>query len=487
MSGIVGIFNLNGNSVDTDLLARMIDFISFRGPDADNSFLDQNAGIGLGHTLLRTTRESEVEQQPFTFDGQIWLTADARIDARLELIEKLGKDFKPDQVTDAQLILAAYEAWGESCVEHLLGDFAFAIWDGRTKRLFCARDHFGVKPFFFARTTDSFIFSNTLSAIRLDDSVSDELNEIAIGDYLLFGVNQDLATTTFRDIQRLPPAHALTVTRESFKLRRYWTPTINSEIRYRDPRSYIDHFKELFAASIQDRLRTNRVSISMSGGLDSTSLAAIAKTTLSDPAGIQAVSIVYDRLIPDEERHYSSAAASYLGLPITHINADEYSLFEAKIPGDMKQAEPFLLSPFTGQFHDLLRRCADFSRVAFTGYDGDSFMNEPPSSYFAACAKNFRVADLLTGMSWYARSQRRFPPIGLRKNLNRIFRSEPVASYPKWIDESFARRVNLGERLREAQRVNGNEVRPSAFQILDSKMWTALFEGYDPGATKLPL
>ena len=485
MSGIVGIFNVNGAPVDRDLLSRMIDFVSFRGPDAGGSFIDQNVGIGIGHTLLRTSWESEKEQQPFTVDGQTWLTADVRIDARVELIQKLGRKFKPDQTTDAELILAAYEVWGEKCVEYLIGDFAFAIWDGRAKRLFCARDHFGVKPFFYAHLSESFIFSNTLNAVRLDGRVSDALNEVAIGDYLVFGHNQDLSTTTFRDIQRLPPGHTLTISDGHLKTHRYWTPTIG-EIRFRDTNSYVERFRELLSLAVDDRLRIDRVAISMSGGLDSPTLAAIACDRLNKES-VPGYTIVYDRLIPDEERHYSNIAAKHIGIPLTQLNGDEYSLFEGKGAGDMDQAEPFLLSPFTGQFNDLLRLCAVNGRVAFTGYDGDAFMTEPPNTYFASAAKRLKLKDLATGMGWYAWSQKRFPPIGLRKNIKRIFNRESPESYPEWIDESFARRTNLRDRLQESLNTKIDEVRPAAFQSLDSKVWAPLFEGYDPGATKLLL
>src|SRR4029078_1378621 len=109
--------------------------------------------------------------------------------------------------------------------------------------------------------------------------------------------------------------------------------------------------------------------ISMSGRLDSTSLAAIA----SEHAEVAGFTIVYDSLIPDEERRYSSLAAEHLGISITHLNADKYSLFD----GEMDMPEPFLISPLTGQFNDLLRLCGAFSPVALTGYDGDSFMHEP--------------------------------------------------------------------------------------------------------------
>ena len=261
--------------------------------------------------------------------------ANARIDARDE------------PLPDAELILKAYQTWGDDCVKHLLGDFAFAIWDDSRRRLFCARDHFGVKPFFYTHTADGFNFSSKLKDLR----VSTTLNEIAIGDYLVFGVNQDQSTTIFKDIQRLPPGHTLTVENNQIKVQRYWTPSLPTEIRFRDPESYVERFSELLSLAIKDRLRTDRVAISMSGGLDSTSLAAIALKH----AEVAGFTVVYDSLIPDEERHYSSLAAGHLGIPITHLNADKYSLFD----GEIDLPEPFLISPLTGQFNDLLRLCED--------------------------------------------------------------------------------------------------------------------------------
>lgn len=366
------------------------------------------------------------------------ICANARIDAR------------DVRLTDAEFILAAYEKWGDDCVKHLIGDFAFAIWDDRRKRLFCARDHFGVKPFFYTHTANSFNFSSTLTELK----VSTTLNEIAIGDYLLFGVNQDQSTTVFKDIQRLPPGHTLTVEKNQIKIQRYWSPSISAEVRYRDPNAYVERFSELLSRAVEDRLRTDRVAVSMSGGLDSTSLAAIA----SKHSAVGAFAVVYDSLIPDQERHYSNLAAQHLGIPITHLNADPYSLFDEQVPGDMDQPEPFLLSPLTAQFHNLLRLCADFAPVALTGYDGDSFMNEPQ--------------------------------LKLRTRIRRMLRKgDKYGFFPEWIDESFASRTNLLERHKQFWDSHSVRIgrRPAAMRALNSKIWTSLFEGYDPGATKLNL
>ena len=303
------------------------------------------------------------------------ISADARIDNRKDLIHKLQAS---QTTTDDDLILLAYEAWGEDCVNHLLGDFAFAIWDADRKRVFCARDHFGVKPFFYAHVGDSFIFSNNINTLRQDSRVSDSLNETAIADYLVFGLNQDPSSTTFRDIQRLPAGHTLTFANNSITTRRYWTLEIPDAIRFRDDRDYVERFNELLTTAVADRLRTDRVAISMSGGLDSTSLASIASELLDHK--VLAVSNVYDDLISDEERRFSTLASEHLGIPITHVNANKFTLFEGRDAYDLHQPEPFLISPLSGQFNELLRTCAQYSPVMLTGYDGDAFMHEPSQS-----------------------------------------------------------------------------------------------------------
>ena len=198
-------------------------------------------------------------------------------------------------------------------------------------------------------------------------------------------------------------------------------------------------------------MRTDRVSISLSGGLDSTSLAVIARDLLPRDA-VRGFSNVYDKLIPDEERHYSTLAASSIGIPIHHNVADKYGLFA----GELNQAEPFLISPLGGQFDDLLRLMAENGRVALTGYDGDALMNESSS---------------------------------VRPFWTRIRRiKEKPISYPAWIEESFANRINLKDRVSQYwARPHVDKRRPATLRALQSKLWTPLLEGYDPGATRLPL
>ena len=269
MSGFVGILNLDGAPVDRALLERMTRSLAFRGPDAQEVWCQ--GPVGLGHALLQITSGTPLEKQPAELDGRLWIVADARIDARAELIAKLkaksgtaglSLSFPPD----AQLILHAYDAWGDACVEHLLGDFSFAIWDARERRLFCARDQFGVKPFFYAHLGSAFILSNTLDCVRQHPAVSSRLNDLAIADFLLFDSNQDLATTTFADIQRLPPAHILTCEQGKISVRRYWELSVTTPIHYSRDAEYVEHFRELLDTAVADRLRTDSVGVMMSGG-----------------------------------------------------------------------------------------------------------------------------------------------------------------------------------------------------------------------------
>ena len=144
MSGIVGIYYVDGRPVERGTVQGMVSAMAHRGPDGLTTW--HEGAVGLGHAMLHTTPESLHEAQPLVHRrGDLVLTADARIDNRADLIRALRPPRPDDRpITDAELILAAYEQWGAECPKHLLGAFAFAIWDAREQRLFCTRDHFGV-------------------------------------------------------------------------------------------------------------------------------------------------------------------------------------------------------------------------------------------------------------------------------------------------------------------------------------------------------
>ncbi len=319
MSGIVGVLNLDGAPVDRAYLRRMTALLAFRGPDAQAVWVHGN--VGFGHALLRTTDESINERQPLTLDDRTWIVADARVDDRKTLIEKLGDHGEnvAAGAPDVELLLRSYRVWGEGCLDHVIGDFSFAIWDGSRKRLFCARDHLGVKPFYFAEVGQTLVFSNTPECIREYPAVSDELNDQAIADFLIHNFNQNPATTSFKDIQRLLPAHyAIWSAHVKSHSTRYWTLPVDEPVYFKRAEEYTDRFTELLDTAVADRLRTNRVAILMSGGMDSSTLAATSCKLLRGKSGsgeVHAFTTVNDGL-DQNEKHYAGLVAEHLGIPI---------------------------------------------------------------------------------------------------------------------------------------------------------------------------
>ncbi len=505
MSGIVGIINLDGAPVDRHLLARMTEFMSYRGPDAQEIWIDGNAGFG--HTMLRTTVEAETEKQPLTLDGKVWLTADARIDGRAELMAELeSKLNRPLRFAvrsnghrsdlrvpnDAELILLAYEAWGEDCVKHLIGDFAFAIWDSRKRQLFCARDHFGVKPFFYARLGSLFILSNTLNCLRLHPAVSDRINERFIGDFLLFDMSRDPAISAFADIQRLAPAHSLTYANQRIVLSRYWSLPAHGHIRYRKAAEYVEQFNDLMHRATKDRLRTKHAGILMSGGIDSPTVAAFAREIFSehqDDFDLRAHTVVYDRLFKDQEHHYSKLVADKLNIPIHYLVADDYDLYdECGENVEQRRPEP-RHDPLARISSDQMQHVAQHSRVVLTGYGLDPAVTHS-HTYGPDLIKRLRFGELTKSALWFLLVRHQLPALGFRgwvKNFRKLA-SPQYPIYPAWLNESFASRANLQERWGEINKkqLRTDIERPQGYRSLTSPFWPYRFEDFDPGTTSVP-
>lgn len=165
MSGIAAIYNLNGRPLDRALLLRLTDVIAHRGPDGSGLFVD--GAVGLSHQMLRTTPESLHEEQPLADEtGNLILTLDGRVDNRNELKAALkAKGFGLRADTDAELVLLAYQAWGEECPQRIIGDFAFVVWDKRNRHFFCARDPMGIRPFYYYLDDRTFLCGSELRQI----------------------------------------------------------------------------------------------------------------------------------------------------------------------------------------------------------------------------------------------------------------------------------------------------------------------------------
>ena len=264
MSGIFAVIHRDRQPVDRELLQRMTDSLQYLGPDGQNIWLQGH--VGLGHTLFRTTNESATESQPCTLDSKVYITADARIDGREELMGRLqSKGCRvTDDVPDVILILYAYQIWDTDCLQYLLGDFDFILWDENLNRLFCARDRFGLRRLYYAQVGHTLVFCNSLDCLRTYPGVTTKLNDQAIADFLLFGTHTwlDKSTTIYQEIQRIPPAHFLICQGQDITVKRYWDiPLEVPLLRYRHEEDYIEHFREIFTTAVKDRIRTDKVVI----------------------------------------------------------------------------------------------------------------------------------------------------------------------------------------------------------------------------------
>ncbi|MDJ1183925.1 asparagine synthetase B family protein [Roseofilum casamattae] len=491
MSGIVGMVNADKAPVDRELLARMTGYMTFRGPDVQRVWAE--GSVGFGHTLLRTTDESAREYQPLTLDNQVWIVADARVDDRSSLIARLrdrGEEVSLD-TPDPNLILHAYRVWGIDCLDRLLGDFAFAIWDSREQHLFCARDHFGVKPFFYSHLGKEFAFSNTLNCLRLHPSVSDRLNDLAIADFLLFGYNQEVDTSAFADIQRLPAAHRLIWTAENLQVERYWTLPTDGYIRYKKDEEYVEHFLELMRLAVGDRLRTDKVSVYMSGGLDSTSITAIAKEILTEtyPSyDLRAYTTVFDRSLPDEERYYSSLVAEHLEIPIHYQIADDFELCQGWEDIDGATPEPTLLSLVR---HNREQHQTPKSRVVLSGEGGDGVFHCQGAYYYGKyLLQTGKLATLVSDWMKYWKSHGRFPQPGIRARVKEwLGMPSWKPSYPRWLSLGLEKQLDLATRWENSYKKDQSihPFRPEAYQAMEATVWPYLFEGNDAGMISSPI
>jgi asparagine synthase (glutamine-hydrolysing) len=505
LSGFVGTLNLDGAPVDQPLLERMTRSLAYRGPDAEGIWC--GVAVGLGHTLLRTTGKAgsengpnaEGDKQPAAFAGRLWIVADARIDARAELIEKLkAKSSAANGVSlatpDAMLILHAYDVWGEACVEHLIGDFSFAIWDASKQGLFCARDQFGVKPFFYAHVRSCFIFSNTLDCVRIHPAVSHRLNDLAVADFLLFDMNQDLSTTSFADVRRLPPAHTLVYKQGVVSVRRYWELRVTSPVVFRHEEEYLERFRELLDAAVSDRLRLESAGVLMSGGLDSTTVAASATrvfTRHGNRGSLRACTEVFDSLIPHEERHYASLTAKALGIPIVFFEGDHWKIFDRADQPEYRTPEP-VHTAYPNSTVDQLRMAGAGCRVALTGYGGDPALCGRLTVHFRQLYEQRQFRRALGDAVRFFGAEGRLSRLYISTRWRILFSSKKQKpSYPPWLNYDLEKGLGLRERWKAVDHVGTSAscpvVRPEAHELMSAPMWPVLFEMQDPGLTRLPI
>lgn len=472
MSAIAGIYHPQGQPVERAALEEMVARGAHRGPDGVGQWSE--GCIGLGHRMLWTTPESLGEGLPLAdLKAQLVLTADARIDNREELLRELELPGPPAQIADSQLILAAYQKWGQAAPGRLLGDFAFAIWDGRRQTLFCARDPMGAKSLYYHYSGKEFAFATEIKALLCLPEVPRRLNEVKVADYLAQNY-EDRAITFYQGILRLPAAHSLTVDRRGLRCQAYWSLDPARRVRLGSDGEYAEAFRAIFSEAVRCRLRSAfPVGAALSGGLDSSSIVCTARQLpgAEGGKGLHAFSAIFPGL-PEEdlpkidERRYVDAVAALGGFASHCIRADRLSPL-AELDRVLWHQDEACCAPNLYLHWALYRAAHQYqARVFLDGIDGDTTVSHG-WGYLAELARTGRWNTLLReatalGQRLGVRPWRLIWQFGLRPLVPgpaaQLWRRARGDRRPAWeealIHPDFAQRLGLTERLAQAQKNN---------------------------------
>lgn len=480
MSGFIGIISPQLQKADKDLLDVSTRAIACICNEYLGAWSSVQADLRFG--WLKTSEDTEEEQLPFSLDGNLQIVGDVRLDNRMELLKELSTYFSTiDNLTpDSYLLLYAYKHWGEDFLQHISGDFAFAIWDEQNSYLFCARDHFGLIPFYYTQLDHKFLFTNFYTALKDIPNLMSELNDDVLRDYMITGVNKSFDQTIYKKISKLPPAHQLIYKDGEIHVSRYWEiPTNIKPIRYQTTKDYVSHFYRLFEQSVKDRTRSSKVGSSLSGGMDSSSITAITKKILDETYGedhtLVSFNICYNHLVNENEGYFGKLIAQHLKIPVKQYIAEDYVNNMGQPPGSWIP-EPAVVLNATAE-SQILSDVQTFSPIYLTGFGGDPLFGYEPSAKRKLKAQGYFVQPYLDDLKFY-HTFGRFPGLTLRHKILKLIKKAPAGkdNRPSWFYSSFFRKADVPLNVNK----DGTSIY-SCYGMIGNPYWSYLFEISHPG------
>ena len=387
MCGIVGIVNFDGSPAERELVRRMTDAIVHRGPDAEGQYVD--GPVGLGNRRLAIIDLSPLGEMPMaTADGEHVITYNGELYNFLDLrheLEGLGHEFRSR--TDTEVVLHAYVEWGERCVERFNGMFAFAIHDKRTRRVFLARDRYGIKPLYMVEIGSTLLFGSEIKTFLQHPSFKARLSLPHLLEYFTF---QNIFSdgTLFDGVRLLPAGCTLAVGLDDGRKheRRYWDFDFHERPSQATTEDYAEELDRLFRTAVERQLVSDvPVGAYLSGGMDSGSITAVAAQSLPYLAtftgGFDMTTATGLEAGFDERR--KAERMSYL------FKTEHYeTVLKA---GDMERCLPALVwhleDPRVGQAYPnyyVSRLASKFVKVALSGSGGDELFAGYPWRYYRA-------------------------------------------------------------------------------------------------------
>ena len=395
MSGIFGVFNRDGKAVNHGDLDAMHQVFSQWFDDDRGICCESN--VGLGHTMLWNTPESKFESLP-AIDGpegnRLLITADVRLDNRAELANALAMNQPLSAITDSQLLLAAYRKWGDESPKYLLGDFAYVIWDERQQQVFCARDHIGIKQFYYSLTPELFVFANDIGALIAPNLVPTDMNEEAIAIYLQSSGYIHQSKTFYASINKLEAATTLLISNKGIDRKTYWRAEESPPIRFDTLEDYVLHLRRLLDDAVRVRLRTAYpVTSHLSGGLDSSSITVLAARMLASEGKVPRVfnwSYMPESEEDPECMEWSLAnkVAEQEKIPLEHISITSRFVKEAFVGANISFYED---NVYWEEARERTLSVEKGGRTILSGWGGDELISYGGNSYYSGLIRRGKL------------------------------------------------------------------------------------------------
>jgi len=443
-------------AVEPSAIDAMLRSLAHLGPDGTASICD--GPIGLGHQALEVTREDAFDSQPLA-GTQLLLVADIRLDNREALGQAL--DIAPARLAetpDSALLLGAYQHWGEACVDHLIGDFAFAIWEASTRRLMLGRDHMGQRHLFFHRGDGFFAFSTEIKGLWAAPDVPRRVSEPGLEVTLARRWHQRPAgSTKYEGIESLRGGTVLSVEGDgAVAQRRYWEPHAAAQHQDRDEAYYRAAYRSVLEEAVACRVRraTRPCSLLLSGGFDSAAIAALAGPALGGRKLVTVSSVLadVDDASPTGARRWVELCRNAMPhLDVRYATRKDRDVFSTLPPPDADGA-----GSVTRYVNDEMFRAAASAgaRVIMDGHGGDYTLN-PRGHYpvarllamgrFRAFLAEFvaqaRAESTPLWRSAWSHVLAAFVPSGLQRLRAELRSGDPLFGPPEPINQDFARRM----------------------------------------------
>ncbi len=401
MCGISGIVNKNNLSVKKDKLKKINDLISHRGPDDEGFFYNKN--FAFGHRRLSILDLTSDGHQPMHYLNEKYtITYNGEVYNYLEIKEELidyGYSFNSN--TDTEVILASYDKWGKDCVNKFNGMWAFAIYDKVKEIIFCSRDRFGIKPFYYTEVGDKFVFGSEIKQL-LEFYTENYVNKVILVDYLLYGLEEHTNETFFKNIYKLEQSHNLIydLRTNTFEIKKYFDLEFDVNLNDLNENESVEHLELKLKKAIELRLRSDvKVGTCLSGGLDSSSIAAIASKKYFEATGEKFVAIHAKSIEQKtDESHFAREVATHCNLDMIEVEPQLDDITNNMKEVIYTQEEPFGGPSIFMQYFVMKKARENGCIVMLDGQGGDETLfgyESYFSFYFASLLSKFKVVKYL--------------------------------------------------------------------------------------------